>query len=249
MFMRRVLAFLVLAFLGGGFALGDPALARNLLERGELSLAIIQARQALAARLPQAETAEAAFVLGRALWLQGQAADALEHAEDAVTIRPGNPDYLWSLALILGSLGRTAEAVEKLSAAIAIGARPAFLIDLGGLHLRAGDFDRAAEAFGSAARLDRANPWPLISQGAALVLGRRHLEARAVLTQALDMLQANLDRYPAGYPAYAEAYYWRALAFIAQGLAREARADLEAAIAVNPEHVLALETLRGLTAR
>ena len=249
MTMRAALALLLALALGGATAQGDPALARSLLERGDVSLAIIQARQALATTLSQADTAEAAFVLSRALWLQGQAAEALEHAENAVTLRPQNAEYLWSLALILGTVGRTAEAIDRLSAAIAIGSEVRFLVDLGGLHLRAGEFDPAANAFAQAARLDRANPWPLISRGVALVLGGRHPEARPVLAQALDLLQASLDRYPPGYPAYAEAYYWRALTFIAAGLNREARADLEAAIAVNPEHVLALEALRGLAAR
>jgi len=209
------------------------------------------------------EDANAAYLLGTALWPTGQHAEALQHLERAASLDPSHVDARNNFGNALLELGRAAEAIEQFRAAIAL--RP----DSAAFHYNLGNAllvdDRPAEAeasFRAAIALDPQHAGAHNNLGNALRTQGQYADAIAEYKAALairpeyygtlnnvgsallalhrpDEAIGWFERALSARPDYAEASNNRGGALLALDRPEEALVWFRRAIADDPENLQA----------
>jgi hypothetical protein len=86
-------------------------------------------------------------------------AEAAEHFDRALAIRPDTPEVLTNLGVALGALGRTEESLDSFRRALAVnGGAPDTHINIGVTHKALGRYDQAGLHFDLALALQPGNP-------------------------------------------------------------------------------------------
>ena len=183
--------------------------------RGDLAAGLAAAKKAFALKPFDAETAS---ILSVYLLESGRAKEALELVGSALTKSP-DLDLLTAQGMAFASLGRRAEALAAFERARELDPSNAMvLVNIGTVHLRAGEVRPAREAFEAALRIDPGSAKAQNSLGVIAASEGRHEDAiqhwrRGVVLdpgdyQALFNLGATLRSQgrPAEARPYLEAY-------------------------------------------
>lgn len=174
--------------------------------------------------------AAAANLLATAQARQGKIDAAVANFSRAATLDPEDGEPLNNLGQVLIEAGRLPEALEAFRAAVV--AAPCMVPALAHLALALRRSDQVAEALPfalRAARLDPADPMPLVILGNLYTLRRDFEAAEAVLRKALALDPARAD---------AQALMGQTLARLGQDA--EAMAHLDRALALQPDLALAI---------
>jgi Flp pilus assembly protein TadD/4-amino-4-deoxy-L-arabinose transferase-like glycosyltransferase len=214
-----------------------PRLAAALAAAGALGLVTV-----LPGPFAQERTnyrAEMEYLLGRQAVNRREPDAALAHLGRAVALDPGHADAHTALGTLLHDLGRDDEAVVHFERAIAADAdQPLALANLARVLAERGDTVGAEEKLRLAVEADPYDPKLLVDWATALAWSGRHAEALEVFRRAHEM----------GGDDPALLHRWgRLLATL--GSETEARERLEAAIALDPLHVEAIDDLALLLLR
>jgi len=139
---------------------------------------------------------------GYSLYARGRVADAIEHFERSLRIKPDNVPTLLNLARVEEGRGRLDEAIACLRAALQIDpADTTVLLNLGVVYTKAGRLDDAIAQFEEALRFPSPDEY-LVHNGLGVALIRKGRTAEAVehfqeavrLKPDYRMARANLER-------------------------------------------------------
>ncbi|MDB5733695.1 MAG: hypothetical protein JWN16_332 [Alphaproteobacteria bacterium] len=170
---------------------------------------------------------DARYNLAVALLDQQRSADALAAFDAVAPLRPNDSELLNNRGVALWNLGRPAEALASLDAALAL--EPGFAEAWGNRGLALKDLARLDEAlasFETVTRLAPKNPVGWNSRGSVLREMKRYDAAIEAYSYAIAL-----------HPAYAEALNNRGYTYWAHKLEyAPALADLERALAIDPDH-------------
>ena len=182
--------------------------------------------------------ADALFNLGAVLELAGEDGLARKYFEKAAGLAPGNPDYRYRLARLLGRIGEAqAGAVEldafrELRAQQQSGSRISVLMRQAGERMQAGDADQAKQLYQEVIRLDALHAEAHANLGVAYQLLGRGSHAEAMFSKAVELR-----------PDYAEARLNLGLSQAQSGRFREALASVSEAVRLSPGNLAAREAL------
>jgi len=139
---------------------------------------------------------------GYSLYARGRVAEAIEHFEQSLRLKPDNVPTLLNLARVEEERGRFGEAIVRLRAALDIDpADTTVLLNLGVAYTKAGRLDDAIAQFEEALRFPSPDQY-LIHNGLGVALIRKGRTAEAVghfqeavrLKPEYRMARANLER-------------------------------------------------------
>ena len=139
---------------------------------------------------------------GYSLYARGRVAEAIEHFEQSLRLKPDNVPTLLNLARVEEQRGRLDEAIARLRAALEIDPTDTtVLLNLGVVYTKAGRLDDAIAQFEEALRFPSPDGY-LIHNGLGVALIRKGRTAEAVdhfqeavrLKPEYQMARANLER-------------------------------------------------------
>jgi len=202
----------------------SAATARALLNAGQL----VAAERACEAALAQEDAFELRFLLGTARLRLGRHAAALAAFDRCVALAPGRAEARFARASALAALDRKAEAADDLQACLdALPDSAEVAVMLATLREELGDAEAAMTLYEHALRIDPACVPARLNRGALLLARQRPAEA---LREFEDLAaQSNL----------AVAHVNRAQALLALFRDEDAVSAADAALAIDPRHVLA----------
>lgn len=202
----------------------SAAAARALLNAGQL----LAAQQACEYALARQESAELRFLLGTALYRQGNREAAVAAFDRSLAAEPARHDVRFARGSVLAELGRRDAAAVDLEACFAAAPdSPAMATALAIVREDMGEFDAAMALYSRAVELDPGSLPARLNRGNLFLRMKRHEDA----LREFDELAARV-REPA-------AHVNRAQALFALFRDEEALAAAEAALAIDPLHVLA----------
>jgi tetratricopeptide (TPR) repeat protein len=234
LYCLRAKAYLAKAWEAAGRAPFDEeeydAWAADFCRRTELQLALLDAVQAVA--LDPANS-EAYYGLGviqidRMCW-----AEAIAAFDKCLELLPGDSEAMYWRAVAFDEMGDTAKALETLGDVIAADADCSEAYYMRSQILTSkGDLDAALEDISKAIDLEPEAPEYYLQRGKVLSYMSEKPQGAGRLPEAI----ADLSEVLRLDPKCAEAYSWRALAYMQAGEEKKELKDLDALIALVPNH-------------
>ena len=204
----------------GNLAQEQTKLGTSLISTGRLA----EGREVLAKAYADDPSPKHAYLLGQAELLGGNTGEAYKLFSRVLAARTDNPNLLRDMAGSLVQLRAFPEATEALTQALALtGPEAVTFADLGRVREQAGDLAGAAESYRAAIAAD-----PDLDRG-YLDLGFLE-QSQGRITEAAAAFEAGALRIPGSF----NLRFNLALALAELGQTERARAEIDAALTINP---------------